>query len=108
VQYLLAVLDDHSVRASDDMMEEIGRFNQELRDQGRLHLAVGLADPGDSVVIDNRRDAGLITPGPLHHDLEGFMIGLWVFSADSREEAMAIATRASRVCDQKLELRPIL
>ena len=108
MRFLLAVMAvDGSADATPDEITEINAFNECLNANGQALLAIGLAGPRDAYVVDNRRDAGLITDGPAVA-AEEYMAGIWLIEATDITEALEIATAASRACNRRIEVRRVL
>jgi hypothetical protein len=82
----------------DDLKAHIGfmaKFNTELRDEGALVAAEGLAPPGQArLVRAGKSGAPEVTDGPFAESKE-FLAGYWIVDVDSPEQAHAIAARAS-------------
>ena len=104
-QYLMSVLDTGAVLADDERMAEIGDFNRRLQAQGNWVFANGLAEPSAATVVDSRDGEPVFTDGPFAESKE-FIVGFWIIEAPDRDTALALAAEASRVCDQRVELRP--
>lgn len=107
MQFLISVLDTASNSATPDEMEAIHAFNRRLDAGGHRVLAVGLADPSEARVVDNRNDAGLRTDGPFAETKE-FAAGLWIFEAADLEQALALASEGSKACNRRLEVRALV
>lgn len=106
MRFLLAVIDDRSNSGSAEEMQAIDAFNDRLSAAGQLILACGITDPTEAFVIDNRAGAGIESAGPLH-EVKEFMSGFWLIHASSVEEAREIASRGSKACNRKVELRQL-
>jgi len=87
-------------------MIEIDEFNDELRANGQWIFAWGLQGPETATVIDNRNGANISTGKPLFDAKENFS-GLWLIEAENEEIAQGLAFKASKVCNRKVELRPL-
>lgn len=107
MRFLLGVIDSASNSASGAEMETINAFNDQLRKNNQFLLAVGLANPRLSKVLDNTDGSETITPGPLNETTE-YIAGLWLVEASSIEAAEELAKGASRACNRKIELRQLL
>ena len=106
MRFLLKVIDSKSNSGSADEMVAIDAFNDMLQANGHFILAVGIEDPAQSVVIDNRSDAGLVSNGPVNNT-EEYMAGFWIIKADSVEQAKELASQGSRACNRKVEVRTL-
>jgi hypothetical protein len=49
----------------------------------------------------------LVTEGPLHSGPE-YLSGFWIIDARTLEEARTLAAEASKHCNRRVELRPLL
>lgn len=81
-----------------DLKAHIGfmiQLNQELRNEGVLVGAEGLAPPGQArIVRAGKNGAPEVTDGPFAESKE-FLAGYWMVDVDTPEQAYAIAARAS-------------
>ncbi len=107
MRFIIAVIDDKGRSASGNEIEAIDAFNDKLEAGGHWIFACGIEAPDHSQVIDNRLDAGISNPGPLHDTLE-FMSGFWLINAPDAETAQALAAEGSKACNRKVELRPLI
>ncbi len=105
MRYMICVIDDETGSGSGDEMAAIDAFNERLHNAGQLIMAEGLASPRVSVVVDYRRGAGAVTPGPLH-DTEQYVSGFWIVEAADQDAALELAAEGSRACNRVVELRP--
>ena len=84
--------------AADDLKAHIGfmkTLNGELRNEGTLVTVEGLAPPGQArVVRAGKGGAPEVTDGPFAESKE-FLAGYWIVDVETREQAYAIAARAS-------------
>ncbi|UGT63572.1 YciI family protein [Nocardia asteroides] len=76
----------------NEMLETVGRFNDELIRAGVLLAAEGLDDPAEGVVIDYSTDPPVVTDGPYGETKELFG-GYYILSVASKEEAVEWAKR---------------
>ena len=107
MKYLVSVLHDSPELAPDDEMAAIDVFNDKLVANGHFVLAGGLTAPSTASVIDNRRDAGVVTDGPYLESKE-FVAGFWVWEVPDHETALALAVEGSKACNRRLEVRAFL
>lgn len=77
----------------EEMLDTIGRFNQEMIDTGVLVGAEGLDDPAEGVVVDYSSQPPVVTDGPYGETKELFG-GYWILDVASIEEATEWAKRA--------------
>ncbi len=76
----------------NEMIESMGRFNDELIRAGVLLAAEGLDDPSDTVVVDYSAETPIITDGPYGETKELFG-GFYLLNVASKEEAVEWAKR---------------
>ena len=116
-QYLMSV---HGTEADHDMetgggygspeamreaMEETGRFNDRLRDEGYWVFAGGLKSGETATVVDGRGETPVVTDGPYLESKELFG-GFWVIDAPDLDVALKLAAEGSKACRAKVEVRP--
>ncbi|AIY18212.1 hypothetical protein KR76_18125 [Pimelobacter simplex] len=78
----------------EEVMEAMGRFNDEMVQAGVLLAAEGLdPDPATGVVVDYSSQPPVVTDGPYGETKELFG-GYWIVDVASLEEAAAWAARA--------------
>ena len=77
----------------DEIIESMGRFNQEMISAGVLVAAEGLDDASLGVVVDYSSEAPVVTDGPYGETKELFG-GFWIVDVASKEEAVEWAKRA--------------
>jgi hypothetical protein len=77
----------------DKIMEEMGRYNDEMVSAGVLVAAEGLDDAADGVVVDFSAEPPVVTDGPYGETKELFG-GFWILDVASKEEAVEWAKRA--------------
>jgi hypothetical protein len=76
----------------DDILETMGRFNDELIRAGVLVAAEGLDDAEKGVVVDYSSEPPVVTDGPYGETKELFG-GFYVLNVASQEEAVEWAKR---------------
>lgn len=76
----------------DEMLETMGRFNEEMIQAGVLVAAEGLDDAADGVVVDYSSTPPVVTDGPYGETKELFG-GYWILDVASKEEAVEWAKR---------------
>ncbi|MEV5827409.1 YciI family protein [Spirillospora sp. NPDC052242] len=75
-----------------EMLETVGRYNEELIKAGVLLAAEGLADAEEGVVVDYSADTPVVTDGPYGETKELFG-GFYILNVASKEEAVEWAKR---------------
>ncbi|WP_330228781.1 YciI family protein [Nocardia sp. NBC_00508] len=76
-----------------EMLETIGKYNDEMIRAGVLLAAEGLDDAADGVVIDYSSETPVVTDGPYGETKELFG-GFYILNVASKEEAIEWAKRA--------------
>ena len=76
-----------------EIMEAMGKFNDEMISAGVLVAAEGLDDAADGVVIDFSSQPPVVSDGPYGETKELFG-GFWILDVASKEEAVEWAKRA--------------
>ncbi|MEI5673729.1 MULTISPECIES: YciI family protein [unclassified Nocardioides] len=76
----------------DQMLEAMGRFNEELIAAGVLLAAEGLDDAAQGVVVDYSSEPPVVTDGPYGETKELFG-GFYLLEVASQEEAVEWARR---------------
>src|SRR5690554_995099 len=77
----------------EQMLDVMGRFNDEMITAGVLVAAEGLDDAADGVVVDYSQKPPVVTDGPYGETKELFG-GFWILDVASKEEAVEWAKRA--------------
>jgi hypothetical protein len=77
----------------NQIIEEMGRFNQEMISAGVLVAAEGLDDAEQGVVVDFSHEPPVVTDGPYGETKELFG-GFYILDVASKEEAVEWAKRA--------------
>jgi hypothetical protein len=90
----------------DQMLETMGRFNEELVNAGVLVAAEGLDEAANGVVVDYSHEPPLVTDGPYGETKELFG-GFWILDVVSQEEAVEWAKRVPAGPGVKTEIRRI-
>src|SRR4051794_17143210 len=84
--------------APEELKAHIGfmvRFNKELKAEGALVGAEGLASPGQARIVRAGKNAAPeVTDGPFAEAKE-FLAGYWIVDVETPQQAYAIAARAS-------------
>jgi hypothetical protein len=90
----------------DEMLEAVGRFNEELIRAGVLIAAEGLDDASQGVVVDFSSETPVVTDGPYGETKELFG-GFYLIDVASKEEAVEWAKRLPAVAGSKCEIRRV-
>jgi hypothetical protein len=77
----------------EQIVESMGRFNNEMIQAGVLVAAEGLDDAAEGVVVDYSSETPVVTDGPYGETKELFG-GFWIVDVASKEEAVEWAKRA--------------
>ena len=76
-------------------MAFMGRFNKELKNEGAFVSVEGLTPPNQArIVRAGKGGKPEVTDGPFAESKE-FLAGYWIVDVETREQAYAIAARAS-------------
>ncbi|MFE3456744.1 YciI family protein [Nocardiopsis aegyptia] len=76
----------------NEMLETMGRYNEELIRAGVLVAAEGLDDAAEGVVVDYSSEPPVVTDGPYGEAKELFG-GFYILNVSSKEEAVEWAKR---------------
>ncbi|MFF0579387.1 YciI family protein [Streptosporangium saharense] len=90
----------------EEMLETVGRFNEELIRAGVLVAAEGLDDPAQGVVVDYSGQTPVVTDGPYGETKELFG-GFYLIDVASKEEAVEWAKRMPAMSGSKCEVRRV-
>ena len=109
-QYLLSVamIEDAPPRPSGDAeraYRQVDQLNEELRSAGVWVFGGGLMPASTATVVRARGDQVLVTDGPFTESKE-HIGGFWVIEAPDLDAALAWAAKATRACEEPVEVRP--
>jgi hypothetical protein len=90
----------------NEILETMGKFNDELIRAGVLLAAEGLDDPKEGVVVDFTGETPVVTDGPYGETKELFG-GYYILDVASKEEAIERAKRAPLTAGTKTEIRRV-
>ena len=90
----------------DEILETMGRFNEELIKAGVLVAAEGLDDAAQGVVVDFSGETPVVTDGPYGETKELFG-GYYILDVTSKEEAVEWAKKMPAVPGSKCEIRRV-
>ncbi|MEV4622718.1 YciI family protein [Asanoa sp. NPDC049573] len=90
----------------EEMLETMGRINEEMMKAGVLVAGEGLEDPSQGVVVDYDGEVPVVTDGPYGETKELFG-GYWMLDVSSKEEAIEWAKRLPAFPGQKCEIRRV-
>ena len=88
------------------IVESMGRFNNEMIQAGVLVAAEGLADAAEGVVVDYSAEPPVVTDGP-YGEIHELFNGFWIIQTASKEEAVQWACRAPLGPGAKIEVRRV-
>jgi hypothetical protein len=89
-----------------EMLDAMGKFNDELIRAGVLLAAEGLDDPNNGVVVDFTGETPVVTDGPYGETKELFN-GYYILDVASIQEAVEWAKRAPMTAGTKTEIRRV-
>jgi hypothetical protein len=90
----------------DQMLDKMGRFNDELIRAGVLVAAEGLDDASQGVVVDFSGETPVVTDGPYGETKELFG-GFYILDVATKEEAVEWAKRIPAIPGTKCEIRRV-
>ena len=90
----------------NDIIESMGRFNEELIKAGVLLAGEGLTGPEEGFVVDFNSDPPVVTDGPYTEAKELFN-GFWILDVSSVDEAKQWARKVPLGPGVKLEVRRV-
>jgi hypothetical protein len=90
----------------NEIIESMGRFNEELIKAGVMLAGEGLTGPEDGFVVDFNEDPPVVTDGPYTEAKELFN-GFWMIEVSSQEEAKQWARKVPLGPGVKLEVRKV-
>jgi hypothetical protein len=89
-----------------EIMDAMGKFNDELIRAGVLLAAEGLDDANEGVVVDFTGETPVVTDGPYGETKELFA-GYYILDVASKQEAVEWAKRAPLTAGSKIEIRRV-
>ncbi|TFV96803.1 YciI family protein [Leifsonia flava] len=89
-----------------DLLDAMGKFNDELIRAGVLLAAEGLDDPSTGVVVDFTGESPVVSDGPYGETKELFN-GFYILDVASQQEAVEWAKRAPYTEGTKTEIRRV-
>jgi hypothetical protein len=89
-----------------EIMDAMGKFNDELIRAGVLLAAEGLDDANEGVVVDFTGETPVVTDGPYGETKELFA-GYYILDVASKQEAVEWAKRAPLTAGSKTEIRRV-
>jgi hypothetical protein len=90
----------------EQVIEEMGRFNEELIKAGVLLAGEGLTGPEEGFVVDFNSDPPVVTDGPYTEAKELFN-GFWIIEVSSKAEAKQWARKIPLGKGVKVEVRRV-
>ena len=108
MRFLINVIESIEKPAhSRQEIDAISTFNDEMVVAGQRVLAIGIASPDNSILIDNR-DGDVKYINENFNDSSEYVSGIWIIDVPTREIALELAARGSKACNRRVELRPLL
>jgi hypothetical protein len=109
-QYLLSVvlIEDAPQPEPEEMQhvyDRVATLNAEMQSAGAWVFGGGLLPSTSANVVRADGDGVLVTDGPFTESKE-HIGGLWVIEAPDLDAALAWASKATRACRQRVEVRP--
>jgi hypothetical protein len=90
----------------NEVIESMGRYNEELIKAGVMLAGEGLTGPEEGFVVDFNSDPPVVTDGPYTEAKELFN-GFWILDVSSKEEAKQWAQKCPLGPGVKLEVRRV-
>ena len=90
----------------DEILELMGRYNEELIRAGVVLAMEGLDDPAQGVVVELGGEKPIVTDGPYGETKELFG-GFYLLDVASKEEAVEWARRIPAIPGSKTEVRRV-
>ncbi|MGU3498044.1 YciI family protein [Mycobacterium sp. C31M] len=90
----------------DEIIESMGRYNEELIKAGVMLAGEGLTEPEEGFVVDFAADPPVVTDGPYAEAKELFN-GFWIIETSSPAEAKQWALKCPLGPGVKLEVRRV-
>lgn len=89
-----------------EVLEAMGKFNDELIRAGVLLAAEGLDDANNGVVVDFTGETPVVTDGP-YGEIKELFNGYYILDVASIQEAVEWAKRAPMTVGSKTEIRRV-
>ncbi|AMO63194.1 DGPFAETKE family protein [Mycolicibacterium phlei] len=90
----------------DQIIEQMGRFNEELIKAGVMRAGEGLTGPEEGFVVDFNSDPPTVSDGP-YPDARELFNGFWIIEVSSVEEAKRWASKIPLGPGVKVEVRRV-
>jgi hypothetical protein len=90
----------------NEVIESMGRYNEELIKAGVMLAGEGLTGPDEGFVVDFDADPPVVTDGPYTEAKELFN-GFWILDVSSKEEAKQWAQKCPLGPGVRLEVRRV-
>lgn len=90
----------------DQIIESMGRYNEELIKAGVMLAGEGLTEPEEGFVVDFDSDPPVVTDGP-YAEVKELFNGFWIIETSSAEEAKQWARKCPLGPGVKLEVRRV-
>lgn len=101
-----AAVDEYQKRPFEEIIAEMGAYNESMVKAGVLADAAGLADAAEGAVVDFAGEPPLVTDGP-YGELRELFNGFWIVDVASKEEAVEWARRAPLGAGSVIEVRRV-
>lgn len=92
------------VMPTEQELREMGRFNEEMVKAGVMVAGEGLHPSSAGTRIRFSNSGSTVTDGPFTESKE-FLGGFWVVKAPDLDAALDLASRGSKACKGKVEVR---
>lgn len=90
----------------EEVINAMGRYNEEMIEAGVLLDGAGLSDPGEGFVVDFSSEPPAVSDGP-YGEVHELFNGFWLLEVAGKEEAAEWARRCPLGPGNKLEVRRV-
>jgi len=101
-----AAVDEYQKRPFEEIIAEMGAYNESMVKAGVLADGAGLTDAAEGAVVDFASEPPLVTDGP-YGELRELFNGFWIVDVASKEEAVEWAKRAPLGAGSVIEVRRV-
>jgi hypothetical protein len=103
---MMPAVQEEDWQPSQDAIEAMSKYNEELTRAGVLLALDGLQAPSKGARVSFRDGESTVTDGPFTESTEQIG-GYWLIQAKSRDEAIEWATRCPGFDGDVIEVRPV-
>ncbi len=114
MQYMLSLIGEEpnweevSPEEMQKSLDEMGKFNDEMKEAGVMLLGHGLRERSTATVVTFEGDGKTtVTDGPFAETKEQLM-GFWIIEAADLDEALSWTKKAPLEAGERVEVRPLV